>query len=150
MKFFIQNVRQWLWYKFSFSEMRFFGQFVQKVRMSAPDSFAKVVAWGERRNFHVAFNGRRFHFNWNFCDFHKYGSDYQRRKILYSEQNCSGACVWGCMNFLSTKSQRFLVDLEVLAAAEIVCLRRINIVSDFYVHQEREKTKWSQKSIKIS
>lgn len=47
----------------SFSDLRFFEQFVQKMGMSAPDSFAKVVASGTRRIFADALNGRRFHFN---------------------------------------------------------------------------------------
>lgn len=67
--FFIQNVRQWLCLKFSFSDFRFFEQFVQKMGMSAPDSFAKVVASVASWNFAVAFNGRFFHFNWDFAIF---------------------------------------------------------------------------------
>lgn len=35
---------KWNWYKISFSDFRFFESFVQKMGMSATDSFAKVVA----------------------------------------------------------------------------------------------------------
>lgn len=44
-------------------------------------------------------------------------ADGSAKKIFHSEQTVWCMYVWGCMNFLSTKYQRLLVDLERLLAA---------------------------------
>jgi hypothetical protein len=68
--------------------------------------------------------------------------DGSAKKIFHSEQTVWCMYVWGCMNFLSTKYQRLLVDLErLLAAGKSFAYDALILSQIFYVYQEREKTK---------
>lgn len=69
-------------------------------------------------------------------------ADASAKKIFSFRTNC---VVHVCMGLYEVSqcmsSETFGGAGKTFGSWRIICLRRINIVSDFYVHQEREKTK---------
>lgn len=73
-----------------------------------------------------------------------------KKKLFIQNERWRCMYVWGCMNFLAEHIGRLLVELErLLAAGKWFAYDALILSQIFYVHQEREKTKWSQKSIKV-